>query len=144
MRYLTEPFAFGALKRGRAVEQFLGPAGNSDRPGVCYVEVRPTRGGYEAYFRAVLDSDPQTYDLDSLPPLLDDEEEDFGLLLATAADPASALEAAESRTGATRARWVNQGMADHEYQDYVQAGRPTDAAPDGHPWPARQGPRPCG
>ncbi|MEU9303322.1 hypothetical protein [Streptomyces sp. NPDC048269] len=60
--------------------------------------------------------------MDSLPPLLQDEEEDFGLLLATTNDPLAALDAAEAQTGAARERWVDQSVAGDEYCDYVLAG----------------------
>ncbi|MEK0100579.1 hypothetical protein WDA79_19170 [Streptomyces sp. A475] len=137
MRYLAEPFLLSALKRGRAIEQFLGPSETLDHTGVSYVEVRPAEGNYEIYLHAVLDTEPQTYDLDSLPPLIDTDEEDFGLLVATTSDPAAALDAAADRTGAVRERWVNQSMAGDDYRDYVLAGRP-DQAPDGRPWPTPQ------
>lgn len=134
MRYLAEAFIVGALKRGCSVEQFLGPAGSPGGPGVRYVEVRPARGAYEVYVHAVLDREPPTFDLDSLPPLVDDDEESFGLLVAATDDPDTALATAEAGTGAVRARWVNQSMAADEYRDYVLSGRPSEA-PDGRPWP---------
>ncbi|MER6075355.1 hypothetical protein ABT187_42585 [Streptomyces sp. NPDC001817] len=134
MRYLAEPFILSALERGRAVEQFLGPARSPDRRGVSYVEVRPVESTYEVYLHSVLDTEPETYDLDSLPALFDTDEEDFGLLVATTNDPATALTAAADRTGAALERWVNQSMAGDEYRDYVHAGRPGQA-PDGRPWP---------
>ncbi|WP_369265166.1 hypothetical protein [Streptomyces sp. R35] len=137
MRYLAEPFILGALKRGRAVEQFLGPSGSAERPGICWVEIRPAQGTCEVYLHSALDCEPLTGDLDSLPPLFDSEEEDFGLLLATTNDPLAALNAAETSTGAVRERWVNQSMAGDEYCDYVLADRPA-AAPDGRPWPSPQ------
>ena len=137
MRYLAEPFILGALKRGRSVEQFLGPAGTPERPGVHWVEIRPAQGSYEVYLHAALDCEPLTGDLDSLPPLFDDEEEDFGLLLATTIEPLAAMRAAESQTGAALERWVNQSMAGDEYHDYVLAGRPA-TTPDDQPWPPPQ------
>ena len=134
MRYLAEPFIVGALRRGRAVEQFLGPVGSPGRPGVRYIEVRPARSAYEVYVHAVLDRDPPTFDLDSLPPLIDGDEECFGLLVAATDDPDTALAAAEASTGAVGERWVNHTMAGDEYRDYVLSGRPSEA-PDGRPWP---------
>jgi hypothetical protein len=137
VRYPAEPFILGALKRGHAVEQFLGPAGSPERPGIYWIEIRPTHGTCEVYLHSALDCEPLTGNLDSLPPLFDSEEEDFGLLLATANDPLAALDAAEISTGAVRERWVNQSMAGDEYRDYVLADRPA-AAPDGRPWPSPQ------
>ncbi|MFI0207042.1 MULTISPECIES: hypothetical protein [Streptomyces] len=134
MRYLAEPFILGALERGRSVEQFLGPSGSPERLGIHWVELRPVRGTYEVYLHTALDCEPLTADLDSLPPLFDSDEEDFGLLLATTNDPLAALDAAETQTGAVRKRWVSQSMAGDEYRDYVVAGRPAKAL-DGQPWP---------
>lgn len=134
VRHLAEPFILSALKRGRSVEQFLGPAGTPERPGIRWVEVRPVPGAYEVHLHTALDCEPLTGDLDALPPLFDDEEENLRLLLATTSDPLAALHAAESRTGATRARWVNQSMAGDEYRDYVLSGRPA-TTPDDQPWP---------
>ncbi|MFE2985622.1 hypothetical protein [Streptomyces sp. NPDC059262] len=139
MRYLPDSFILSALKRGHAVEQFLGPAGSPERPGIYWVEIRPTGGTCEVYLHSALDCEPLTGDLDALPPLIDSEEEDFGLLLVTESDPIAALDAAESSTGSVRGRWVNQSMAGDEYRDYVLAGRPA-AAPDGQPWPSPQRP----
>ncbi|MET7313474.1 hypothetical protein ABZS68_42540 [Streptomyces sp. NPDC005571] len=137
MRYLAEPFILGALKRGRSVEQFLGPSGSTDRLGIRWVEIRPAQGTCEVYLHTALDCEPLTGDLDSLPPLFDGEEEDFGLLLATTNEPLTALDAAETRTGAVRELWVNQSMAGDEYRDYVLAGRPA-TTPDDRPWPTPQ------
>lgn len=103
------------------------------------MEVRPVRGTYEVYLHAALDCEPLIGDLDSLPPLYEGEEEDFGLLVATTNDPLDALDTAETRTGAVRERWVNQSLAGDEYRDYVLAGRPA-TTPDSLPWPNPQSP----
>ncbi|MFF3940940.1 hypothetical protein [Streptomyces phaeofaciens] len=139
MRYLTEAFIVGALKRGRPVEQFLGPVGTPVRRGVSYVEVRPTKTSYEVYVRTVEDiGHERFFDLVEFPPFdADEDEEEFGRLAATAEDPSTALTAAEEATGAVRGRWVNEGMVQDEYGDFVRAGRPADQSPDGQPWPSR-------
>ncbi|MGW0577931.1 hypothetical protein ACWD25_18605 [Streptomyces sp. NPDC002920] len=140
MRYLADAFVVGALKRGRPVEQFLGPIGASDRPGVHYVEVRPAKASYEVYVHTVEDvGHERFFDLVEFPPFdTDDDEEEFGRLVATAEDPSTALTTAEKITGAVPGRWVNESMVQAEYADFVQAGRPTDRSPDGHPWPKRE------
>ncbi|MGW9026812.1 hypothetical protein ACWGQ5_22030 [Streptomyces sp. NPDC055722] len=136
MRYLAESFALGALRRGRPVEQFLGPAGSPERPGIHYVEVRLAKAQYEIFLHTLEDIGHESFaDLVEFPPLdPDDEKEEFGRLVATRDDPLAAL-AAEDVTGAVRGRWVNAGVVQDEYHDYVMAGRPTNSAPDGHPWP---------
>ncbi|MFG2949716.1 hypothetical protein [Streptomyces adustus] len=137
MRYLTESFALGALKLGRPVEQFLGPAGSPERPGIRYIEVRPAKNRYEIYLHTLEDVGNETFvDVVEFPPLYtDDEEEEFGRLVATRDDPLVALATAEDFTGAGRERWVNVGVVQDEYLEYVVAGRPANSSPDGHPWP---------
>lgn len=137
VRHLAEPFVLGALRRGRCVEQFLGPVGTPERPGIRYVEVRPVGGAFEIVLHTRRDVGHQGFvDVGEFPALdADDDEEEFGRLVATASDPLTALATAEHRTGAIRARWVNAGVVQDEYSDFVRAGRPSDASPDGHPWP---------
>ncbi|MFD8073320.1 hypothetical protein ACFV3E_11780 [Streptomyces sp. NPDC059718] len=119
------------------MEQFLGPIGAPERPGVRVVEVRPTKAAYEVHVRDLEDVGHETFmDLVEFPPLDPEaEEEAFGRLVGTADDPLSALVTAEERTGALRERWVNQGIVQDEYRDFVEAGRPTATRPDGEPWP---------
>ncbi|MEV2190878.1 hypothetical protein AB0I02_07700 [Streptomyces phaeochromogenes] len=137
MRYLTESFALGALRRGRPIEQFLGPAGSPERPGIRYIELRPAKIRYEIYLHTLEDVGHETFvDLVEFPPLCtDDDEEEFGRLVATRDDPFATLAAAEDITGAARGRWVNAGLVQDEYHDYVVAGRPANRSPDGNPWP---------
>ncbi|WP_454320778.1 hypothetical protein [Streptomyces phaeoluteigriseus] len=137
MRYLTESFALGALRRGRPIEQFLSPAGSPERPGIRYIELRPAKVRYEIYLYTLEDVGHKTFvDVVVFPPLhTDDEDEEFGRLVATRDDPLAALAAAEDITGATRGRWVNTGLVQDEYHDYVAAGRPANSSPDGNPWP---------
>ncbi|MFI8233961.1 hypothetical protein ACIGDI_34670 [Streptomyces sp. NPDC085900] len=119
------------------MEQFLGPAGSPERPAVRYIEVRPARTRYDIYLRTLEDVGHETFvDLVEFPPLdADDEAEEFGRLVGTREDPLGALAAAEDVTRAERGRWVNAGVIQDEYRDYVTAGRPTHSSPDGHPWP---------
>lgn len=102
-----------------------------------YVEVRPTKTSYEVYLHAVEDAGSVGFlDLGEFPPLdPDDEAVEFGRLLGTTEDALTALIAAERRTGAERGRWVNENVVQDEYGDFVRAGRPPDASPDGRPWP---------
>ncbi|MFB7244391.1 hypothetical protein ACFCYX_18255 [Streptomyces populi] len=76
------------------------------------------------------------------PPFDQDaEDEDFSRLLGTAGDPQDALVLAEECTGAVRGRWVDQGVVQDEYRDFVRAGRPSGISPNGHPRPdLRPGP----
>ncbi|WP_405015848.1 hypothetical protein OHV05_01130 [Kitasatospora sp. NBC_00070] len=127
MRYLTEPFALGALRRGRAIEQFLGAAGTPEKPGIRWVEIRPKASGYLVVLHTAEDVGGEHFrDLVEFPPLdSDDGEEDFGQEIATTEDEPSAMAIAEASTGAVHHRWVNAGIAQDDYLDFVRAGRPT-------------------
>lgn len=101
-----------------------------------YAEVRAARTAYEVYVHAVEDVGHEGFlDLDVFPPFDLGSEEEFCELLGTAEDPQSALVLAEEATGAVRGRWVNRGIVQDEYHDFVRAGRPAGMSPDGRPWP---------
>ncbi|WP_327241509.1 hypothetical protein [Streptomyces sp. NBC_01320] len=91
MRYLAESFVLGALRRGRPVEQFLGPVYAAERLGVRYVEVRPKAGRFEIFLHTVEDVGHETFlDLVEFPRLDPDvEEEEFGRLVTAADDPST-------------------------------------------------------
>ncbi|MER7756894.1 hypothetical protein [Kitasatospora sp. NPDC097643] len=129
MRYLVESFAVSALTRGRSVEQFLGPAGDAHASGVRWVEVVPTCSQFKVVLHTSADVGSENFcDLVAFPPLDPESEDDeFGLEIAMATDAHDALALAEHRTGAVRGRWVNQGMAQDEYRDFVLAGRRASA-----------------
>ncbi|MYS23410.1 hypothetical protein GTW78_25460 [Streptomyces sp. SID4948] len=134
---MADPFLLGALRRGKRVEEFLGPVGGGEVPGVRYVEVRPAGQNFEVILHIVEDVGHATFmDLVEFPALnSEDDEEEFGRVIATADDPPTALATAERRSGAVRERWVNEGIVQAEYADFVQAGRPSNSSPDGYPWP---------
>ncbi|WP_042406716.1 hypothetical protein [Streptacidiphilus carbonis] len=124
MRYLTESFALAALRRGRPIEQFLGAAGRPDKPGIRWVEVRPAPAGYTVVLHTAEDIGGEQFcDLAEFPALDSDGEEDFGQEIATAEDKSQAMATAEASTGAVPGRWVNAGIAQDEYLDFVRAGR---------------------
>ncbi|MFJ9576193.1 hypothetical protein ACIRQF_07360 [Streptomyces sp. NPDC101191] len=102
-----------------------------------YVEVRATKGSFEVYLHMVEDVGSESFlDLGTFPPFdPDDEASEFGLLLGVAEDPLAALQVAEQRTGAERGRWVNEGVVQDEYGDFVRAGRPAGISADGRRWP---------
>ena len=123
MRYLVESFALGALRRGRGIEQFLGAAGTSDQPVIRWVSIEPTRRVFVVTLYTVLDVGGEHFcDLLEFSPL--DPDEEFGQEVEITDDPLAAMVCAETQTGARRDRWVNAGIAGHEYYDYVRSGRP--------------------
>ncbi|TVZ84843.1 hypothetical protein FB157_120110 [Streptomyces sp. BK340] len=98
-----------------------------------YVEVCATKGPFEVYLHAVEDVGSESFlDLGEFPPFdPDDEASEFGLLLGTAEDPLAALQIAEQRAGAERGQWVNEGVVQDEYGDFVRAGRLAGVSAEG-------------
>ncbi|WP_457033206.1 hypothetical protein [Kitasatospora sp. P5_F3] len=126
MRYLTGSFALGALRRGRRIEQFLGAAGTPDNPGIRWVEIRPVASGFLVMLHAAQDVGGEHFrDLVEFPALdSDGEDEDFGQEIAMTEEESAAMAIAEASTGAVPDRWVNAGIAQDDYLDFVRAGRP--------------------
>lgn len=126
MRYLTRSFALGALRRGRAVEQFLGATKVADTAAVRWVTVDPWGDRYRVSVHTAEDPDDEYFgDLDNLPPLAS-EDEDYvgqGRELALVTDGPEAIDLAEWLTGARPDRWVNHGVAGEDYTDLVRARR---------------------
>ncbi|WP_156892893.1 hypothetical protein [Actinokineospora enzanensis] len=124
MRYLVESFVRTALRQGRTVEQFLGPCGTTERPGVVYVQVRPSEAGFGVWLCEVEDVGHEGFcDLGEFPPL-DPEAEDGGVLLGAEDDPLAAVGLAERLTAAVRGRWVNYPLAGDEYRDFLRTVSP--------------------
>ncbi|MEV6949489.1 hypothetical protein AB0N07_47835 [Streptomyces sp. NPDC051172] len=103
-----------ALRRGRPVEQFLGPAGSPERPGIRYIEVRPAKTRYEIHLHTLEDVGHETFvDVVEFPPLYtDDEEEEFGRLVATCearSSPSQPLKTSPERDAKVGQRWRGPG-----------------------------------
>jgi hypothetical protein len=126
VRYLSESFAVGALRRSVSIEQFLGPAFHRERQGIRWVAVEPRRNGrYTVVLYLSWDVGGERFgDLLEFPPLVPDADD--GEILAEIDDPVEALKVAERVTGAVRERWANFGVAAEDYFDYVRCGRLPD------------------
>jgi hypothetical protein len=127
VRYLSESFAIGALRRSVSIEQFLGPVLHRERRGIRWVAIEPRHNGLYAvvlYLSWDIGSE-QFRDLLEFPPLDADAEVD-GEVLAEVDGAAEAIEAAERATDAVRERWANFGVAGEDYLDYVRFGRLPD------------------
>jgi hypothetical protein len=131
VRYLTPSFARAALRRGSAIEQFLGVADFHGVAAVRWVEVTPEPQGYRISLHTVRDLDDEHFaDLSNFPPL-DPEQEEFvgqGREVGRGVDEVEAIALAERLTGAAPERWVNFSMAGEEYLDVVRSRRSGGAA----------------
>ncbi|WP_225210016.1 hypothetical protein [Xanthomonas bonasiae] len=104
-----------------SVEQFLGRS-LEHTEYVRHVELRPAKGGIEVWVHDVEDIGNEDYlDLYDFPYL---EPDGPDAPVALFADPQDALAYASTSLAADPAHWVNQGIVQSEYLDYIRAGRP--------------------
>jgi hypothetical protein len=140
VRHLTEQFAVGALRRGQLIQQFLGPVTNFEQPGIRYAEIRPG-ATYDLYLSLAEDiGHERFFDVGEFPSLEVRAEDQFGRLVARLNGPVLALDVAEQLLGACRNRWVNVGVVETEYAEYLRAGRPAFVSEDGFQWPVEVDP----
>lgn len=120
MRHLLTTDVQDSLRRGSSVEQFLGQAAE---PGCLrHVELRPSDGLIEVWIYDVEDIGSEDYlDLYAFPWLEPDGPDGP---VATFQDPQAAIIYASVHLAADPARWVNVGVAQSEYLDYIRAGKP--------------------
>lgn len=124
VRHLTPRFALGALRRGKEIEQFLGPVERGGRRGVRWITLSPGRAGVGVYLNEVEDIPSETFRDITYQLPLDPDDETWGKEITTVATPEEAISLAEREFGATADRWVNQAFVSDEYYDYVTSGRP--------------------
>ncbi len=122
MRHIAVTFLEATLRRRVSLEQFMGGSLHEAERSVSWLELRPVAAGIEVWNHVAPDLGENHADLYYLLPV---EIEP----LAVAPDAAQALAIAHSTLGASPLRWVNQGVVQDEFLDFLQAGRPTQ-------WPA--------
>ena len=128
MRHLPAGEVSATLRRGKPVEQFLGRS--PIHPAyIRYVEMRPVSSTIEVWLSDVEDIGTSEhldlYGFPQLDPNLAEEPD------ATFQDPRAAIAYAASSLQTDNARWVNQFVAQDEYLDYIQQGRPQVWQPGG-------------
>lgn len=122
MRHLLAIDIPTALKRGKSVEQFLGRS-PADASHLRHIELRPSDGQVELWVHDVEDIGSEDYlDLYAFPPL---EPDGPDRPEATFPDAPAAIAYASASLAADPVRWVNPGVAQSEYLDYLRAGRPS-------------------
>ncbi|GAB7038506.1 MULTISPECIES: hypothetical protein [Catenuloplanes] len=126
MRYLTRPFAIGALRRGHGIEQFLGGVKIGGEPAIRWESISPMNGQYRISLHTVHDPDDDRVgdlaNLISLDPV-DEAYVGEGRELTLSEDAEEAMALAERLTDANPGRWVNHAVAGEEYMDYVGTRR---------------------
>jgi len=122
MRHLLTIDVSGSLRRSSSVEQFLGQSPAAP-DFLRHVELRPSDGLIEVWVYDVEDIGSEDYlDLYAFPWL---EPEGPDGPVVTFQDPQDAIVYASVHFAADPARWVNVGVAQSEYLDYILAGRPS-------------------
>ena len=120
MRYLAETDTVSAVLNGRAIEQFLSPREEGSYRVLRWVCVKKDRDGtfsasrYEAFDEGNFDC----LDLYAFSYVDPDNpcEESSGLPTADAA-----MKAAEDQFGADKHKYVNVGVIQDEYADFLRA-----------------------
>ena len=117
MRHVAATFLESTLRRGSSLEQFLGGSLDSGERTVRWLELRPTSFGIEIWDYVAPDLGFECLDIYALASV---ELEP----LAVVPDVGQALAFAQAKLGASPAHWVNQGVSQEEFLDFLQAGRP--------------------
>jgi hypothetical protein len=127
VRHLTRSFAEGTLRRGREVEQLVEAFEQDGRRGLRWASISAaTRwNGFIVRLHTVEDlDDADRLTVDEYPSFHETDEEGFGQTIGETDSAEEAIDLADRELGADPARWVNQGVFQDEYNDYVKQGRP--------------------
>lgn len=125
MRYLTNTFAAGALRRGREVEQLLGAFEDEGRRGIRWCCIWPAKRFRGFVVRLHIVEECESIPVDEFPAFYAaDEDQDGARTVGEIESAEAAIDLAERELGADRGRWVNQGVLFDEYWDFVECGRP--------------------
>ena len=123
-RYLNLQEAESALKRGKAVECFLGGCERDGRAGIQWLRVRVSKSEIDVSVYETADlGDDSFLDIYEFGPL------DPDLELADANEVKSftafdqAMEFIEQRFSGSSKRLLNEFMIQDEYADYISRGR---------------------
>ena len=121
-RYLLPPFIQSALNRGHAVEQFLGGFEYEGSPALRWLTLQPEEDGVTLLVYESYDEGGEDFlDLYAFSEI--DGEQGDSAAEHPCATLDEALTLARTRYGADPERWVNEGVVQDEYQDYLTRGR---------------------
>jgi hypothetical protein len=121
-RYLIEYYIRGAISRGQEVCQFLGGFVHDGQPALRYLIIRAESDGIVLSMYECEDpQDEAWHDITSFGEL-DGAEPGESAAEHHCATLDEALALATVEYGGRADRWVNQGVLDDEYSDYVRGG----------------------
>jgi hypothetical protein len=120
MRYLTNGYLRTALRQGKSIEQFLGGSGSSEHKTIRWLGIRSNDNSFCLTFYEAIDEGSESfhdlYEFTCEPPDEDPPEYFFATI-------EEALEYSASTFGASRSRWVNAGVVQDDYADYLRNKR---------------------
>ncbi|KAB2380117.1 hypothetical protein [Actinomadura montaniterrae] len=125
MRYLTNTYAAGALRRGREIEQLISAFEDEGRRGLRWCSISPVKRFRGFVVRLYIVEECEWLPVDEFPAFYAaDEDQDGARTVGETESSEAAIELAERELGADRGRWVNQGVLFDEYRDFIESGRP--------------------
>jgi hypothetical protein len=124
MRHIPSTFLISTLRRGAVIEQFMGGRVDGSQRVIRWIRLSPNVQEIEVWDQEVSDFGGELWDSYALS----DEDQEA---VAVFSDPAEAIEFAQSVLGALPERWVNEGIGESEFLDYVALNRPV-RWPPGH------------
>jgi hypothetical protein len=121
-RYLAPPFIRSCIGGGRPVEQFLGGCIHDGERAIRWVEIRPDPDGVTLLLYEVYDEgDEEWLDVYAFTGTDDDpDERDSPAAEHHLSTLEEALSLAQELYGADPERFVNAGVIQDEYGDYLQ------------------------
>ncbi|MCU8075983.1 hypothetical protein [Shewanella sp. SM29] len=121
-RYLNLQEAESALKRGKAVECFLGGCERDGRAGIQWLSVRVSKSEIDVSVYETADLGDESfldiYEFGPLDPDLEDANE-----VKSYTSFGQAIEFIEQRFAGSSERLLNEFMIQDEYADYISRGR---------------------
>lgn len=123
-RYLSSGEAHAALRRGKAIEVFLGACSRSDCHGIRWVQIRGLPNGCELHLYETADLGSKDYtDLYEFGPLDPELEQYEPNEVLTFSSFEECLKTLETRWPGAPSRLTNEFVVQDEYADYLRRGR---------------------
>ncbi|HVG45053.1 MAG TPA: hypothetical protein VM890_10000 [Longimicrobium sp.] len=120
-RYLAPPFLQSCIGRGRSVEQFLGGYMDGDERALRWVEIRPEPNGVALLLHQVYDEGDEGFlDVYEFTEVDDGTERDGPAAEHHLSTLEEALLLAGELYGADPDHFVNEGVIQDEYRDYLR------------------------